>query len=229
MRKGTIFLVLLAFLLVPVSVFAVPGEYVSTASINGWFSYANTGYYEPDMVEEVFANDNGDPEQSVSLVGRVDYTHYVNLPDVNEIYNWCLDLNVSDFDLQVNGYDAIEDFSYSNSWDLGNFAYAGSTLEYVHNELASLVYYIPDFLEDAGITYTFMGDAESGTLILTDIAFDSWLVDVLNEYEIQTLYAKLAGSVTLTAKAVPEPGTILLLGFGLVGLAGMGRKKLFKN
>ena len=35
--------------------------------------------------------------------------------------------------------------------------------------------------------------------------------------------------VTGTATAVPEPTTILLLGSGLIGLAGDGRKKLLKN
>ncbi len=33
----------------------------------------------------------------------------------------------------------------------------------------------------------------------------------------------------ITQEVVPEPGTILLIGFGLLGLAGYGRKKLFKK
>lgn len=73
---------------------------------------------------------------------------------------------------------------------------------------------------DGGGLLTFLGYRWEAS---TDILFpDANVVEDLDNPD-------RFGAGTFRYKPVPEPGTLFLLGSGLVGLAGLGRKKFFKK
>jgi hypothetical protein len=99
-------------------------------------------------------------------------------------------------------------------------------------------YYGLDWTFDLG-TYYFSANGDDPYYNI-DVDLSGWLLDKIQADPYGTLQVKASTywyndndfaikEAGMGVSAVPEPGTIFLMGIGLVGLAGMGRKKLFKK
>ena len=154
--------------------------------------------------------------------GKIDYTIDWNLPDRHTNYLWSIDTHFW-YGFDPAGRTGSVNTSITRSLDLGKFAIVDDNSEI--GLLENVIENLPDPGPFGPVSYESDGGFEKGKIYFGLYAA---FFDLDPNLVTQPIY--FGGQIDVNAQPIPnpEPATILLLGSGLLGLAGYGRKKLKK-
>ena len=132
---------------------------------------------------------------------------------------------IEDFDITLSGDDDNSESAidiFLGFWD-------GSSFDYVNVASYNVDKYVPftltlDILNN-DLLYNGTDVGDLSNVLLTDfVGYDSFYVG----YGCHFTHDSTTVNVNASSEPIPEPATMLLLGTGLLGLAGVGRKKFKK-